>query len=578
MSRRPSDYATDPRAMSPASFHDRPMSKMSRPMTPGTPGTFDSNSGGFHSSSNVYLNRYDDPNNMGGRSPPLGSGNNYYFKEGGGAAIGANAAEHGAVAANAGKKSWFRRHPWLVALIVLVVVVIAGVGGGVGGVLGSKSSSNNSDLASNSGSSSSTGKTNGGSTTSSGKGSGTSTTSAAPPASTTVTALAKWNQTDPNSKIMGVSIGNWLVLERWLDEDWITGVAGDNVWDEWSFMNILGKTAAATALEEHWNTWVNETDLDTLKSVGINAVRIPVGYWAFVPTVSNEPYLAQGGQTDQLQKMLGWLYDRGMYALIDLHGLPGSQNGDQSSGHNTSNIQWFEETNFQYTYTALNATIDWIQKSNYSSVVQWICPVNEPRANSISSRQSQLQQYYEDAYHYIKEAGFIMMFHNAFESNPMSYWESFVTGKDPNYLVYNNNPYPGWFPAETSQSTIINSVCSTASNIQDYPVPVVMTEYSAINGVDSTSFNKEFLNTQLSAYAWSGGSFFWNFRAEHSTSQVLAVADNNMDEYSLLTLIAQGVISPITSGASTISTLKALPNTQCGNIPTASWTNPSTSG
>lgn len=571
MSRRQSDYATDPRAMSPASFQDRPMSGLSRPMTPGTPGTFDSYGVGFHSSSNVNVNRYDDPNNPEGRSPPLGSDNNYYFKEGGGAAVGVGAAETGAVASKAGKKSWFGRHPWLVGLIVLIVVVAA-VGGGVGGALGSKSS--NSDLASSS-SSSSTGKSNGGSSSTSGKGSATSTSSAPAPASTTVTALAKWNMTDPNSKILGVSIGNWLVLERWLDEDWITGIAGDNVWDEWSFMNLLGKDAAAAALETHWNTWVNETDLDTLKSVGVNAVRIPIGYWAFVPTISNEPYLAQGGQTDQLQKMLGWLYDRGMYAMIDLHGLPGSQNGDQSSGHNTSSIEWFQDTNFQYTYTVLNATLNWIQKSNYSSVVQWICPVNEPRPNSISSRQTLLNQYYEDAYNYIKKAGFIMMFHNAFEANPMSYWQGFATGKDPNYLVYNNNPYPGWFPAQTSQSTIINSVCTSASDIQNYPVPVVMTEYSAINGVDSTSFTKEYLNTQLSAYAWSGGSFFWNFRAEHSTSKVLAVADQNMDEYSLLTLIGQGVISPITSGASTISTLKTLPNTQCGSIPTVSWSNPS---
>lgn len=559
---------------------------MGRPRTPGTPGTFDSGVGRFQSQENFH-GRYDDPRQS--RNTSAMAGDTYYFnKEGGraaaatGAGAGAAGIEAGRRGAATGQKNWFRRHPWLVALIVLVI--IAAVGGGVGGYFGTRGSSNNSDLATNSGSDSASGGSSSsskGSGSSTAKSGGTKTTAGATPAATTsaapsITPLPKWNMTDPNSKIYGVSIGNWLVLERWLMEDWFTATAGDNAWDEWSFTESLG-TGALPALQAHWNSWVNESSLDALKSVGVNAVRIPVGYWAFVDTINGEPYLAKSGQTDQLQKMLGWLYDRGMYALIDLHGMPGSQNGDQSSGHNTSNPTWFDSDNFGYTYTVLNATLDWIAASNYSSVVQWLCPVNEPRANGNSGKQAQILSYYETAYTQIKNAGLIMMFHNGFEASPMSYWQDFATGKDPNHLVYNNNPYYGWFPPNSDSSGIISSTCNAAQATQGYPVPVVMTEYSAINGVGSTSFTQEYLTTQISAYAWSGGSFFWNFRADHSTSQVLAIADANMNEYSFTTLIAGGVITaPANTGETTIATIKALPNTQCGDIPTASWTNPST--
>lgn len=48
---------------------------------------------------------------------------------------------------------------------------------------------------------------------------------------------------------------------------------------------------------------------------GINQLRIPTGYWAWIPTLENEPYL---NRTDIYQyyinRVLSWAYDRGMYA------------------------------------------------------------------------------------------------------------------------------------------------------------------------------------------------------------------------------------------------------------------------
>ncbi|UZJ54291.1 hypothetical protein CBS101457_003611 [Exobasidium rhododendri] len=561
--------------MSPRTGRD---SAQSRPMTPGTPGTFDTSFG------SQELDRYDDPNG-GQRSPQMGNRDTYYFnKEGGAAATGAGAgaAAGAGVGARASRKNWFRRHPWICGLIALIIVAAA-VGGGVGGALGG-SGSKNSDLASkgsNTGSGSTTGKS--GSTSSKGSGSSSSSSNSTTTNTTStpapIVALAKWNLTDPNTKMVGTSLGNWLVLERWMDEDWFVGVAGDDAWDEWSFTQSAGPTKALSALQEHWNTWVLESDIDTLKSIGINSVRIPIGYWAFVPVVSGEPYLAQSGQTEQLQKVLGWLYDRGMYAMIDLHGMPGSQNGDQSSGHNTTNPTWFTDANIGYSYTVLNATIAWIQASNYSSVVHSVCPVNEPHGYSDTTKLATITSYYESAYTMLKNAGLIMMFHNAFATDPMSYWQSFVTGKDPNYIAYNDNPYPGWFvtPPVTVQSTVINSVCAFAQDSVGYPVPVVMTEYSAINSI-GTSFNEEYYNTQLSAYAWSGGSFFWNFKTNHSTIQVLAVSDLHMDQYSLTTLAAAGSIQTANTSQTSLQQINALSNQECGAVQSQTFTNPSTEG
>ena len=53
---------------------------------------------------------------------------------------------------------------------------------------------------------------------------------------------------------LGISLGNWLVLERWMNEDWMVETAGtNNVWDEWTWTNAVGANAS-TALADHWNS------------------------------------------------------------------------------------------------------------------------------------------------------------------------------------------------------------------------------------------------------------------------------------------------------------------------------------
>lgn len=75
---------------------------------------------------------------------------------------------------------------------------------------------------------------------------------------------------------------------------------------------------------------------------GINHLRIPTGFWAWIPTVDGEPYLnCQSCYQAQMDRVLSYAHARGMYAVIDLHGLPGSQNGEQASGHNTTTPAFF---------------------------------------------------------------------------------------------------------------------------------------------------------------------------------------------------------------------------------------------
>lgn len=79
-----------------------------------------------------------------------------------------------------------------------------------------------------------------------------------------------------NEFLRGVNIGGWLVLEKWMNGDVFSG-AGAGAADQWTFDSTYG---AAQALETHWSTWFTETDVQSLKSYGINAyVLIPFSFY-----------------------------------------------------------------------------------------------------------------------------------------------------------------------------------------------------------------------------------------------------------------------------------------------------------
>ena len=49
-----------------------------------------------------------------------------------------------------------------------------------------------------------------------------------------------------------------------------------------------GKTSQLrSAIKTHRDTWVNETDFAFMASIGVNCVRLPVGYWVLAQTQVN---------------------------------------------------------------------------------------------------------------------------------------------------------------------------------------------------------------------------------------------------------------------------------------------------
>lgn len=90
-------------------------------------------------------------------------------------------------------------------------------------------------------------------------------------------------------KVRGVNLGGWFVLEPWITPSLFDNGPAAAV-DEYTYTQLLGKTEAKSRLEAHWSSFYDESDFATMKQVGINIVRIPIGYWAVTP-LPGDPYV-----------------------------------------------------------------------------------------------------------------------------------------------------------------------------------------------------------------------------------------------------------------------------------------------
>ena len=94
---------------------------------------------------------------------------------------------------------------------------------------------------------------------------------------------------------------------------------------EFDCVSKLGQAQANAAWAKHWSTWTTKDDISKMKSYGLNAIRIPVGYWIREDLVfSDSEHFPQGG-LHYLEQICGWASDAGFYIVIDLHGAPGAQ-------------------------------------------------------------------------------------------------------------------------------------------------------------------------------------------------------------------------------------------------------------
>jgi len=142
--------------------------------------------------------------------------------------------------------------------------------------------------------------------------------------------------------LRGVNFGSWLLNELWMTD---FQPKGSNLTCDTDIRFILnkrfGKKKANQLIDIYQLSYINEQDFDNVKTLGFNCIRLPFLY-----------KILEDDDKPGIYKKDGWnLLDfavsncalRNIYCIIDLHGTPGGQSADHTTGQTGYNKLFWEK-------------------------------------------------------------------------------------------------------------------------------------------------------------------------------------------------------------------------------------------
>ncbi|KAL0483662.1 glucan 1,3-beta-glucosidase [Acrasis kona] len=205
----------------------------------------------------------------------------------------------------------------------------------------------------------------------------------------------------------GVNLGGWLVAEHWMTSTsslW-DDIPGDVVQQgEYALMKSCGNFEGTRRFGLHRSDWITEDDIEEIAKSGLNAVRVPVGFWI-------TGFDMQGGDESQDWKVYAagaleyldllvqdWAKKHNIAVLVDLHAARGSQNGyDHSAPKFFNKSTWSNNT--QNVENSIDVLEFLVKRYKDEEAFLGVGCLNEPGG---TTDENVLKLYYTKAYDRIR--------------------------------------------------------------------------------------------------------------------------------------------------------------------------------
>lgn len=289
---------------------------------------------------------------------------------------------------------------------------------------------------------------------------------------------------------------------------------GTDARDEYEFMRSDG---ALAKLREHQKTFIQEEDFKWMSQNGVNAVRIPIGYWILD---GDGPLKSSIGKLDWAVRMAK-KYD--IAVLICLHGAPGGQNGNDHSGR-TGQMDWYDDESYRVQTVHILKQIAEHYKDD--SAVWGIELLNEPAARFW---QPKLRKFYRQAYRAICEVGrpgLAVVYSDAFTPRLLSA----ALSPYRNFPVYMDHHWyhffiPRWLQPKLSFGWYYRYLGLKKLTLErlSRAQPTIIGEWNGIIGGEKlnnfpetqhAAIVDEHISRQLSAYKNLAGWFYWSYKTD----------------------------------------------------------------
>jgi glucan 1,3-beta-glucosidase len=244
--------------------------------------------------------------------------------------------------------------------------------------------------------------------------------------------------------VRGVNLGGWLSIEPFITPSLFNYASNLGIVDEYTLTTHLGASAAKSTLEKHYATFVTEQTFKEIADAGLDHVRIPYSYWA-VTTYDGDPYVYRVSWR-YLLRGIEWARKYGLRVNLDLHGLPGSQNGWNHSGRQGA-IGWLNGTygtlNAQRSLAVHNQLSQFFAQDRYKNIIKFYGLANEPKMTALVV--SDVLNWTASAYDLVTKNGIsaYVVFGDGFMG--LTNWKGKLTGYSNlvldahQYVIFNQN-------------------------------------------------------------------------------------------------------------------------------------------
>lgn len=324
-----------------------------------------------------------------------------------------------------------------------------------------------------------------------------------------------WHKPIPKPKakpLVGVNLGGWLLLEKWMTPSLFAGTAAE---DESTLMQ-QEHIDITERLQHHRDTFITREDFTWLQLHGVRAVRLPVGYWVFGGA---EPFRSA---IEYVDAAFQWAKETGIQILLDLHGAPGSQNGNQESGQ-IGSTSWHR--NQKNILTSLEIIKKLAERYAGNPALLGIELLNEP-SSKIPKRT--LKKYYQAAYRIIRHTcgnDVWVVFSDSFKPRR---WKRQLRAPEFVQTYIDSHQYQVYTSRDKNMDIAghlgetLGSVARQLGNMRRYH-PVVVGEWSLaldpksvknLNQSQILAATRAYGNAQLIAFEQTAAWFYWSYKIE----------------------------------------------------------------
>lgn len=342
-------------------------------------------------------------------------------------------------------------------------------------------------------------------------------------------------------KVKGVNLGNWLVLEKWMSPAMFAGVEAE---DEYWLAKDLPEDVYRERIVRHRMEYITERDFMAIAKMGFDTVRIPVPYFILG---DRAPFI---GCIENLDMAFDWAEKWNIRILIDLHTVPGSQNGFDNGGL-CGVCKWAQQP--EEVEFVLNLLEKLAERYGAREGLFGIQPLNEPITTSLMGEKPWeecgltkryvprdpemmkgsapismefLREFYRDAYHRVRKHMALEKYFVIHDAFCILAWKDFMQEPDYQNVILDSHMYLSSLEIGGCEQSLegygkglADGYGKRIEEMSRY-FPVICGEWCLDNqygkklpdGPEKDRFYRELAQASLDTWNKGAGFFYWNYK------------------------------------------------------------------